>query len=137
MTKTDPKPVDLANLDPSKAANEGFEFELIHPVTKAPLGQFITIYGRDSDTYQDLQHDRFNETMRARMANGEGKIKTSQEIDAQELELLVACTKGFRNVNFSGELSFTHANAIKLYSVAWVRQQVNTAINDIGNFIKA
>lgn len=71
------------------------------------------------------------------MANGEGKIKTSQEIDAQELELLVACTKGFRNVNFSGELSFTHANAIKLYSVAWVRQQVNTAINDIGNFIKA
>ena len=138
MTKESaPKPLDLSSLDPRDAANEGFEFELTHPVSKAPLGQFITVLGSDSDTYADILHERFNTAIRQRASGGDIKPKTSEQIDAEELELLVACTKGFRNINWHGEdLNFTHQNAITLYKIGWVKQQVNAAIVDISNFIK-
>lgn len=132
---SDPKSLDLSLLDPSAKSNEGFELQLLHPVTKAPTGAFITIMGQDSNTYKDVMHDRYNTFVRSQ-ASGNTKRDSSEEVDAKEIELLTACTKAFRNVTFEGSpLPFTHSNALKLYKIAWVRQQVNAAIVDITNFL--
>lgn len=140
MTKQASQGLDLASLDTVAACNKGFELELLHPSSRKPLGMFITIYGKDSEVYNDIVHERINTTIRKRaleMRTGkDADIKTSQQIDEEEIELLVGCTISFRDINFNGPYEYSIANAIKLYKqMPWIKDQVNRAIADISNFI--
>jgi hypothetical protein len=65
-------------------------------------------------------------------------VKSFDDRQRESVELLVACTTGFRNVFFNGPLEFSQANAFKLYhGLPWVRDQVDKAIGNLENFIKA
>lgn len=141
-TSDKPFVLDLASLDTVKACNEGAEIELTHPVTKRPLGMFISIVGKDSDAFQEYVAQSSDDDKR-RGFEAQRKNKTPQpkyfaQQKADAIALLVACTTGFRNVNFNGPLDFNEANATKLYtSLPWVREQVDAAIVDYENFIKS
>lgn len=135
--------IDLSSLDTSVACARGFELELQHPITKAPLGSFITIVGKDSPAFEGFVKRQANDTLRRRFQlerkGRDAEAPTVEEIEARSIDLLVAATTGFRNITFEGaDLSFNEDNARKLYTtLKWVRGQVDEAIGDLENFMTA
>lgn len=144
---------DLADIDTIKASNEGVDFEIKHPTTNGPTGIFFTILGKDSDTFREFQRHKFNEYLRAEAyAKARGKqpqAKSAEDYEDDMLTLLVACTTGwfFRETPdspkmpflFGGkEMAFTAENLRAVYKARpFVRDQINDAVGDLANFIKA
>ena len=135
--------IDLSSLDTAAACEKGFELELVHPITKEPLGSFITVVGKDSPTFEEFNRKRANESLRKnfqRQRRGkDADAPTVEEIEREAISLLVACTKEFRNVIYKGAvLPFNEENARTLYAEQkWVRAQVDEAIGELENFMPA
>ena len=112
--------------------------DLVHPITKTPLGASVTIAGPEHPDRKKISFNRMRR-IRAEMAKS-GKIKFSDpETDAEEeIKELVACTLGWDGFMDNGQpLAFSKQNAEKLYTdLAWLREQVSSALNDRENFIK-
>lgn len=141
--------IDLASLDAATPCNEGAEIELTHPVSGAPVGVHITVLGKFSKVFIDHTRRNSNEYLRkAQMLKKRGKDEetpTIEKFEEKSIELLVACTVGWRTgdkktITFEGQaLEFTPTNAAMLYSspkLSWIRAQVDEAIADLGNFMK-
>ena len=139
MSKTS---LDLSALDTIAASDKGARVELRHPATNAPLGVFISVYGKDSTIFRSHVRDAQNARIRAtQAAQRRGKAPDAvsvEEREAEALDLIVALTFEFENIELDGEkLSFTPANARKLYTrLPWVMNQVDIAIGDLENFMK-
>lgn len=142
MTKA-PVGLDISTLDTVSAANKGAEFELKHPVTMEPMGAFIGILGKDSDTFRSAFRKKVNARLaREAMAKKRGKdadAPTVEDSEADGMDLLVACTTGWRGLLENGTpLEFSETAARKLYTQApWIRLQVDEAIADLSLFMKA
>ena len=141
--KTNDEPIDLMSLDTIKASNEGAEVELLHPVSKKPLGQFIKILGPESDALREIINDRSNDNIKKQLnlvrAGKDRDFKSAEEVEEEGLQLLAQCTVGFRNLNFGGKQAvFSTKVAYDIYkSLPWVKAQINAAMYDISNFMKA
>ena len=141
MTDTKTKPIDLASLDLAAAADKGFELELLHPVTKAPLNTFISLVGKDSAVFRDhvrrTANDRLRKQAMGQRRGKEVEVPTIEKIEADAIELLAACTTGWRNLEYKGvALQFSAVNAKVIYTdLSWIRDQVDEAIGDIENFM--
>lgn len=75
----------------------------------------------------------------ARMNKARGQVKlTADEIDTEALDILVACTKGWRNVGVGEETTeFSAEKCRQLYKqVKPIKEQIEEAINDRGLFTK-
>jgi len=153
-----PKFVDLDDLDTGKASDAGAEIELLHPTLKTPTGIFVGVLGKHSEVFREHIRERTNERIkREAAANKRGKedeTPTAEQVEEKAIELLVLCTTHWRSetrndkgevieskpiiVHRGQELPFTVANAKMLYSrLIWMREQVDEAIGDLENFIKA
>jgi hypothetical protein len=141
------EPLDLDSLDTAKASDVGAEIELKHPTTKKPLGIFITVLGKHSEVFREIVRERTDERIaKAALSDQRGdepELPTAARTEARAIELLVACTLGWRSGDNStifcgGEhLSFTVQNATTVYNrFIWIREQVDTAIGNLENFIK-
>jgi hypothetical protein len=141
MTKD--KAIDLSSLDTAAACDKGFELELKHPITNEPVGAFISVVGKDSKTFEDFVRKQSNDRLRRNFQNQrrgkDAEAPTVEQIEADAISLLVACTTGFRNVTYKGSLlTFSEENARLLYTEQkWVRSQVDEAVGDIENFMSA
>lgn len=141
MTK--PTAIDLSSLDTSAACAKGFELELVHPITKTPIGSFITVMGKDSPAFDSHVKRQSNDRLRRQFQNQrKGKdadAPTIEQIEADAIDLLVACTTAFRDVTYKGSvLPFSEENAKLLYTEQkWVRAQVDEAIGDVELFFPA
>jgi len=143
------KPFDLGDLDTAKASDNGARIELVHPVTKEGVGLFFTVLGKHSHVFRDIIKERVDKRIKAaELAARRGKpapSKTADEAESQAIELLVACTTHWDSGEgqdywlLRGEkLPFNVPNAIKVYTeILWIREQVDEAIDDLENFIKA
>jgi hypothetical protein len=132
--------LDLSRLDVRKGADAGFELQLTHPVSGAPLPIFVTILGADSDEYQGAlreQQRKYTE----RMARGKRAPVTQDEMEEQSLVLLARITRSWRTV---GEVAldskpfpaFSSAEARRLYErFPWIREQIDRAMGDRANFL--
>ena len=122
--KDTPVPFDL---DQAAVLTEA-ELELKHPITGVPLGIFVTLAGHE----HELRKQRLFSMMRAQRAKIEktGKFLASDPADdtADELDTLVACTLGWRNMRAGGQqLEWSAGACAALYTDpkrAWVRDQV-------------
>lgn len=137
MTK---KKIDLATIDTVKGANEGFDVEIYHPGTNEDLGIKIHVLGKDSDEFQKVSRAQTKKRL-AKLNKGgfrAGSIPT-EEIEQDGLELLAACTVSWSGVVIGGkEVTCSRESAVELYErFPWIREQVDTAIGDRANFIKA
>jgi len=138
-------PIDLADFSTTTACDKGFELELRHPATKAPLGVFLTVLGKDSKTFKDHIRSKTNERLRKdMMARNRGKDaepSTVEQIERETIELLSICTLGWRTgdaptITMGGKvLEFSEANARLVYAEEWIRNQADEAIGDLGNFL--
>jgi len=139
----DKKLIDLSELDTAQACENGAEIELRHPTTREGLNQFIKIVGKDSKTFSDYVSRKGNsERRRSFEATRRGKPVEPTTIEQDQegaIDLLVACTVGFRNIIWNGKpLEFSQDNAKMLYSErAFIRRQIDEAIVDLENFIKS
>lgn len=157
MTKGKPSTlIDIASLDTKEASNKGADIELLAPVSNAKTGMFISLLGKDSDTFIEHTRNAANERIRkAHMAQKSGKdseIPTAEAAEEKALELLALCTTGWYQVYeeggetkkeaslfYKGEwLPFNINNALRLYrEQLWIRRQVDTEIGALENFMKA
>ena len=157
--KADVKPeIDLESLDTAVAGDKGARVAIVHPVTKDPIGIFITVLGKHSSTFRELVRERINKRVRTEaLAARRGKPldpRTAEEIEREALEMLVACTVGWETeiYNENGDVvevkptillgsqhvTFNIPNALNLYTrILWMREQVDDAIGDLENFIPA
>jgi hypothetical protein len=137
--------LDLADFDTVAASEAGAELQLINPVTKEPLDVFITLLGKDSETYRDYLRQNTNSRIRREAAAArkgvDANVVTAEEIEDKAIELLVVCSTGWRTgdkptLTLKGEtLPFTANNALRVYTEQlWVRRQVDSFVADLENF---
>lgn len=126
------------------ALKADYELHLKHPLTdmklyadkeeKKPVQ--ILLYGTASKQYRKA----VSEMQTRQLRRNAKKEKPSAEVMNEEaVELLVAVSAGTKNFVFEGaEFSGTAEAFRKLYSdpkFSWIRQQVDEAIGDVGNFL--
>ena len=119
------------------------ELQLRHPVTDESLFAdeaktlpvCITLYGTSSKQYRNaitnLQNRQLNR----------GKKKVSAEVMRDEgIEILVACSEKATNMVYNGAPVTNAATFRALYSdptFGWLKDQVDAALGDVGNFLNS
>lgn len=134
--------MDLATFN-TAGAESGSVMTVRNPITDAvlesPDGQPITITlaGSDSERFRKVQ--RANQNRRLKMQATRRGTLTSEEIEAEAIETLAACTIAWRGVVIEGEaLECSAANARKAYKLLpWLREQVDAFVGDRSNFLKS
>ncbi len=147
--KSKAAPIDLATLDTTTASDKGARIPMVHPISKEPIGVFVTVLGKHSETFRELVRERANEGIKKSSERARrGKqmpVRTAEELEREALELLIACTMGWDSgegenyILFQGtQYEFNAKNGMLLYSkLIWLRDQVDDAIGDLENFIPA
>lgn len=132
---------DLSALDTIAACNVPKEIELVHPVSRVGLGIFFSIVGKDSDAYRSRIRAMADENLRRANAGLPGDTSLSK-LEAKNIDTLVATITGWRGekpgvVTLNGkELAFSAENVREvLTKLPAAREQVQTAVNDLGNFM--
>lgn len=133
---------DLSALDTISACNKPHEFELVHPVSRTGLGIFWSVVGKDSDVYRNAIRALADENLRRANAGLPGDTSLSK-IEAKNINTLTAASTGWRSdkgdsvVTLNGEdLKFTPENVRRvLTDLPAAREQVQEAVNNLGNFL--
>lgn len=137
--------IDLASLSAKAACESGYELELLHPATREPLGVFISVVGSEAEAFQGYVRKRANDRLRKQFANQRKaveEIPTVEQAEKDAIALLAACTTGWRTgdtptITHGGKpLEFNDVNARFIYAERWIREQVDEAIGDLGNFFE-
>ena len=138
MTK---KKVDLAAIDTVKGSNDGFDVRIYHPGTSEDLDITINVLGKDSDAFQKVSRGQNKRRMAKMSKGGFRNVSTPpvEEIESDGIELLASCTTGWSGVVIDKkEIEFSKENAVMIYDrFPWIKEQVDLAIGDRANFIKA
>lgn len=126
-------PFDARNLMPDVDRKE---IDIIHPTTKKKTGIKITVLSRDSDTYRDLQKAQANVRFKQFGKRTTSASLTAEELEEESIQLLVACTVGWKNMFYDGKsVEFNQDNVRMIYErVTTIREQVDEAIHDRSNF---
>ena len=113
--------------------------ELRHPVTGDVLqdgegnAASIMVVGTDSHQYVKILRESTNR--RLRQSN---RRMPAEEIEAEQVDMLVACTLDVRGIDFEGE-PVTVGSIRKIYEnqqLRWIRDQVDAFISKRSNFIR-
>lgn len=116
---------------------ETARFEVLHPVTDAPTGAFIEVYGKDSAFYRSYLNKRKQAQLEKALKKGRGKALTADDLDSEALDMVACMTKGWSGIVDGGkDVEFSTEKAMELYSAnLWLKEQVDAAIHDRGLFI--
>ena len=137
----------LDTIDTRGGADEGAEIEIIAP-DGTGTGFFLTLLGEDSKAYKAVQETNRKRVWAAAMrGTAMASPKVEDQIarsDEMALDLLVACTKGWRTsdggpVLLHGNiLEFDEFNVRLLYTEGSpiIREQAERAIKDRANFMQ-
>jgi hypothetical protein len=130
--------MDLARFDTKTRAGEGVEIELTDLRTGKGSGVFVRMMGMDADEFDEVFVQRQRQ-MAAMTENNAGRDLTRAQMVQVTVDLLAACTLGWRGLDTGGvPYEFNAANARRLYTdYPAIREQVNTAVADRTNFLLA
>ena len=134
------KGFDLSILDTVAGANAGFDVQIYHPSNNENLGITIHVIGRDSDEFKRVLWAQSKKRIAKMQKSGNRPgLFYPEDSERDGLELLAACTKSWSGVIVKGKtLECTPDNVIMVYEqFPWIREQVDAAIGDRANFIKA
>lgn len=124
--------VDLSIYDTTKTSADGVWMELENPKDSEPLGVHFKLLGSDSEEYNKQVRKNNDKRIKKGMKN----LK-SETLEAEGLELLVACTVDWQDVMDEGEeLECTKENVRKVYKkYPWIKDQVDEFVGDRSNFL--
>jgi hypothetical protein len=126
--------MDLASLQPSETP---ISFDVIHPISRKPIGLSISVFGSDSSVYRAASASRSERRMKLMKP---GRIQlSSEEIQDDATAILVQSTAGWKwteGCTFHGGVpSFDRATVEQVYrELPWVMEQVDSFIGDRSNF---
>lgn len=102
----------LSRFDSVTRAEKGVEMELLDPITRQKTGAAITLLGADSASYK-AKSKEIEERNRMK-----GRSISLEETTANAIEILAACTVGWRGLETEDgkEFPFSQANARLLYT---------------------
>ena len=131
------------DLNQFSTSQETARMELCNPKTGEPFVDeegkkcIFILYGKDSSVYQEEQRKIQNRKLTKTLSTGLRVKLSAEELEADALALLVACTKDWENILESGRvLECNEVNARVVYSkYPWVREQVSSFIEDRANFL--
>lgn len=109
---------------------------LVHPVTRKPLGGWLSVYSLESPVAQAFQREIIDRRLRDRT-----RVATAEIIESETSEMLARITVDWHLVGLDGtplNIPFSQENALALYRnprLWWVRSQVNDFVSDLGNFL--
>lgn len=128
---------DLSNLDAAAGSNEGADVELLHPATLEKTGIVIRVMGKDGDVYRKIIGNQNRKRIEAARKSRKLEID-ADKLDADVVSLLADCTISWSGVVLDGKpLECTPENAKMVYTrFAWIREQIDIAVNDRANFMK-
>lgn len=128
--------MDLKEFETKRLSNEGVEIELKSLKTGKGTGAFIKVHGMDSDAFDAAKLESARELTEFVEA---GNTVTPEFRSGMTSRMLAACTISWRGIDVNGsEFPFTPANAVHLYTeYPSIREQINLAIGDRGNFVSA
>ena len=122
--------MDLSSLFASDTA----EIIIKHPKTGEPLDMVVTVAGNASEDYRKVR------TELAKRRIESTRSITVEELETSAMRLLVACVKSWKGIQMSGvEYPYSAANAKELLSnpgYFWLKEQIETAVGDVANFIQ-
>lgn len=141
---------DFDSLDTAVACEKPYEFELVHPASKDPLGVFISVVGPESAAFKarvrrEINRDR-RKDFEAKRKGKDAEPQTIEEDEAFSISLVANLVTGWRTVKDgksesviywkAEKLEFTPDNLNRwLTHFSWVRLQINEAASDLGNFL--
>lgn len=132
--------MDLKDLTPK---SDEIVVAIKHPSTGETLKNddksemTITVYAPHSKEYKKVLHEQTNKRLKKMQSKGNKDI-TAEEIEEATLEALAKTTKEW-NITYGGELpKLTLTKAREVYEdVFWIRSQIEGAIEDSLDFMKA
>jgi DNA polymerase III alpha subunit len=145
MTELNDAPtLDLSTFDTIKSADEGAWMNLRNPASLNTelknKGQPISLLllGKDSEAFRKASRAASNRRLKA-TARGRNNTTTAEDIEAEGKRLIIACTKGWKNVEVDGgPLEFNEENAEKFYDrFPAFFEQADEFIGGRENFLKA
>jgi len=104
---------------------------LLYNDDKTPMT--ITLVGEHSDEYKSVTRRWQNEVLRK-----PNRKLTAEQVEERGIDLLVACTKGWKIQWDEGLLPFSPEAARELYADrehAWIKNQVEAHIYEASNFL--
>lgn len=117
-------------------ANEGIEVELPVAKTGKPSGNWIKVYGSDSDVFREIRIERSRQYAE-RIAAGGAEEYTAEEREDMAADTLARCTISWRGPSFVGR-PFSVDAARKLYKAyPLIRETINVAVGNRANFALA
>jgi hypothetical protein len=142
--------MDLSKLDVRAQAAKPAEIELVHPVTKKPLGIFWRTIGRDADEYRRhafAQADARNEAQAQMRAKNKHAVEefTAQSMYDEQVQDLVFLARGWRDGEEEGvfnegekklEYSADSADYV-LRKYPWIHEQVAAGVGNRAVFMPA
>jgi hypothetical protein len=148
---TEASTIDFDSLDTAAACEKPYEFELVHPQSKAPLSVFVSVVGPESAAFKSKVRRQINLDRRKAFEAERNPRKaagpsTVEEDEAQSVEMIADLVKGWRTakdgksepvIYWKGEkLPFSPENLNRwLTHFPWVRGQIDEAASDLGNFL--
>jgi hypothetical protein len=136
--------MDLSTFDTVAAADRGAVLHLSSPKTGTPMFDeetkqpvTISLLGSDSKRYTDFVHKAKNKRIQSIGRMGRRGRATSEEAEAEQLELAVKCTVAWAHIIYKGQkLEFSEANVRLLYTeVPVVYDQVVEFMEDRSNYL--
>ena len=116
------------------------DIDILHPITRAPTGAVITLMGPEHPARKKVQYERQRKMRAAFSRRGHVEVGDPEEEEQEEVERLASFTVSWKDIGIDGKpLEYSKAAAVDLYGrpeMAWLKRQIQSALNDLENFIQ-
>ena len=133
--------MDVSKYNLTQAAENGYEFEVVHPDTQEGLDGYITVRGERSKVVVAYQRKMMNQQLKAdavqaRKGNKDAKVKLVEDYIDDSIDSATIRIIGWRNIKKEGvDIPFSVEAAVTLFEeYDWIRSQVLEVSNASENF---
>lgn len=131
--------METFDLDSFEDVSAG-DYVVKHPETNQPTPIVVTLAGPEHPNRKKIAYAAQRRLRKVLQQTGKLQLADPEEEEGEEVDMLVACTLGWKGISVGGKpLAFSAEAARSLYTDPkrrWLRDQVKAALNEREHFIK-
>jgi hypothetical protein len=131
--------MDTFDLDSFEDVSSG-EYVVKHPETNQPTAIVVTLAGPEHPNRKKIAFAAQRRLRKVLQQTGKLQLADPEEEEGEEVDMLVACTLGWKGIAVGGKaLAYSAEAARSLYTDPkrrWLRDQIKAALNEREHFIK-
>lgn len=131
--------METFDLDSFEDVSAG-DYVVKHPETNQPTPIVVTLAGPEHPNRKKIAYAAQRRLRKVLQQTGKLQLADPEEEEGEEVDMLVACTLGWKGISVGGKpLAFSADAARSLYTDPkrrWLRDQVKAALNEREHFIK-